>query len=605
MRDSSGAPHSGKVVPASTRLHLNAKLCQAQSNNVRLQSLGEQNSLSTYSRGRLTEHDPWKGKNLSLRDCSTVETDVLVIGSGAAGLRAAIAAREAGAQVIITAKAPAGRASCTIYSAGCIALPESSPEAHFRQSLKTGRCLNVQELLWILCEESTEAVHELSRFGAHLEYASGRARAKPHARPLGGLGLIDPLVTYARKIGVRFHAGGMVLALVPDETGAMAGAVSIDLPQGELVLYRAGAVILATGGAGALFPCNDNPSRITGDGYVLAYQAGARLQDLEFVQMYPLGIVEESFPTYLVELGWTDFCSVTNARGEPFFKNAMARLGVKNGHEAARYARDRLARVVGLEIFEGRGDRGAVLMDFSGVVEVECQRDPYLSFLLKKVLRRFPYRERPLHVAPVAHHTMGGVVVDQFGATHVAGLFAAGEVTGGIHGANRQAWNALADAIVFGRRAGKAAARQALKGSEGNFATEKLEQFEEVLHTLVNGKTQNGQFLREFRKKIRTAAQDLHVVRTVSGLRRAIQQFDALKQERLSASTPRQLVTCWELKNLLEIGTLIAHSALARKESRGAHYRLDFPEQNDSQWRRHIVCERRDCQMNLFIAPAR
>jgi succinate dehydrogenase/fumarate reductase flavoprotein subunit len=206
-----------------------------------------------------------------------------------------------------------------------------------------------------------------------------------------------------------------------------------------------------------LYQRNENPSRTNGDGYALANRVGASLIGMEFVQIYPLGIVEKGFPCIFIPNQWTDFCPVSNNHGEQFVLAVMARQRYEYGWEVNFPMRKLAARQIALEVHHGPGDQEAVLMDFSHIRTEHLAQNRNLRLYVAHLFRDFRYREQSLHVAPLAHHMMGGVQSDEQGITTVPGFFAAGEVTGGVHVANRRGENALTDIVVFGRRPGRAA----------------------------------------------------------------------------------------------------------------------------------------------------
>lgn len=513
---------------------------------------------------------------------TVLESDVLVIGSGGAGLRAAIAARECDADVLLVSKSPLGYATCTMYAGGGFAFAGGggmTEEEHFRATMETGRHLNDEKLVRILCREGREAVTELQRFGVQLQLRKIGAHTGPFNPPLrGGASITNRLSHYARKIGVRVHEGVMIVELLTDRDGRVVGAIGFDVGRGELFRYQAGALVLAVGGAGALYQRNDNPSRITGDGYALAHRAGARLIDMEFVQMYPLGIVEEGLPCTLIPVKWTDFCPLTNTQGEQFLQEEMARQGFDQGWQVNLYMRDLAARAIGLEIHEGRGDQEAVFMDFSNIRPEHLAESRTLCFFVEKLFRRFPYWERPLHVAPLAHHVMGGVQINEHGASNVPGLFAAGEVVGGIHGANRRGGNALTDIMVFGRRTGWAAAEWArtarVREPDDQIAT----QVADRLTRLLAPPAREAASVSELRQDLRAiTGQHLYVVRSAKGLRTALEQLERIKTSECAVRTSRELMSLLEVKNLVQVGQMVAQAALDRCESVGAHFRIDCP----------------------------
>jgi len=523
--------------------------------------------------------------------------DVLVIGSGAAGLRAVIAARERGAEVLLLSKSPLGSASCTMYSGGLFtfAVPGGlSVEEHYRNTLEAGRGLNDERLAFVLCQEGPEAVWELEeRFNVRFQPLPSGGTTAPFAAPVrGGTGIVQGMAAYAKRIGVQAQEGVMAAALLQDGHGAVAGVLGLMVGVGELVWYPAKAVVLATGGAGAIYLRTDNPRQITGDGYALAYRAGVPLMDMEFVQFYPTSLAEPGTPITTIPFSWTDLFPVTNARGQEFLRVLLDEHGL-TAREAGLRLRDLAARAIALEVQEGQGQAGAVRMDFSRVSPEQMERDPRLAFFVKKQISRLPFRERPLHVAPAVHHFMGGVTINEHGQTDLPGLFAAGEVCAGVHGANRHGGNALTDTIVFGRRAGEAAADWAQREGRAVPQPAEVAAARDKLCQWLGQRSQGDLTAKELREAVRVVAgEHLYVIRSAEGLKRILARLAELVEQKVYVATTRELVDVVEARNLLLVAKLVAQAALERQESRGAHFRLDYPQQDDLHWRRHIVLEK-------------
>lgn len=532
-----------------------------------------------------------------------VETDVLVIGSGAAGLRAAIAAHEVGVDVILVSKMPLGRNNCTEFAGGGFFFANNgvSKEEHFDRTISTGKRINDPALVRVLCEEAPQEVHRLPDFGVKIDFRHTGATTAPYSPShLGGASLTRPMVEYIQAQDIQTQDWVMILEVLKTQDDQVSGAIGLDVKNGELIHYRTKAVVLATGGVGEHFTLNDNPVGMTGDGYAIVYNAGADLIDMEFTQFYPLGFAEPGLPKRLLSLEIVDICPVINTEGKEFFKAKMNELGIKDGREANYVFRDLGARTVALEIYDGRGEDNAVLLDLSQPSD-EAQMPSKtlmasmsdLDYIKTKILRNIDVQQRKIHVAPIYHFHVGGVRIDEQGATKIPGLYAAGEITGGVHGANRHGGNALSEIIVFGKRAGEAAG---LYAKDTPVRESDLTPLTHIQKTLKDMKTEKPTKIspRELKNQI-CAINDqyVHIVRTETGLKIAINALDQLNISNLYVKTPKDMMRAFEALNLIFVSKLIATSALSRQESRGTHYRHDFPQEDDTNWLKHVVLQKR------------
>lgn len=525
---------------------------------------------------------------------------VIVVGAGGAGLIAAAEAARQGASVTVACKAPAGLASCTAYAGGGFTLGIGGvpPEKHRRRTADIGRGLNVPELLDALAHGAPEAVPALADCGVELRLGHGHASvsARGHGRLLGGTGLTLPLVEHCRRAGVtfddRFFATGLQLS--PDGR-RVSGLVGVDLHSGTAVACPAEAVVLATGGAGRVYGRTDNPARTTGDGYVLAYEAGLELLDMEFVQFYPLGVAEPRAPVWMIGLEITDQVALTNSEGVPFLERLLPQWGLKSGAQANLYARDRAARAVASEWAAGR----EVFLHLEKLSEEEWA-EPYFAQLRRLYPPGFDRASRPLRVAPVQHYFTGGVRIDAHARTAIPGLFACGEVTGGTDGASRIGGNALSQLAVFGATAGKEAAAFAAEAGPapegpaepaGGGLGEPAARLDRWRRRAGDAPGEEPAALR--REINRIADAHLGPLRDEQGLRVAAGALEALEDrlEHLVPPGPRDVLGALEVSNLVAVARMIAAAALVREESRGVHYRTDVPEE-DPSWLRHLAVVR-------------
>lgn len=505
--------------------------------------------------------------------------EVIVIGSGAAGLRAALSVRETGRSVCVVSKGRPGKSTCTGYSGGVMA-GSSGPDkrkVHLQRTLTAGRGLNDLTLAEILVEEAPLRINELREWGIHGDFLNGYLFAKGPA-PALGMEIIRCLLHRNKEVGTQF-----LNDLVVTDVTALHGAVGVkalDKSSGEQLALAAKAVVIAAGGAAALFLRHDNPKTILGDGYRLALEAGAELRDMEFVQFYPLCLAAPGAAPLVIPPRLADCGRLTNDDGEDILDKYRI-----TERPAGERARDLLSQALFREIYR-KGKR--VWLDLRNLTEEDWRADPFAMSLQRLLLKRHGAGSRPLQVAPAAHHSMGGVNMDTRGATSVPGLFAAGEACGGLHGANRMGGNALSETLVFGARAGNAAAAWAEGLPEADLRA--------VAKALAEdpSKWDCGSWLgAELKERLRKIMwEDGGIIREAGGLSRALAAVQEIEQE-ASASTSRPsgktLLDLIELRSALKVARIILEAADRRQESRGAHFREDFPDQDDEQWRGHLL----------------
>lgn len=509
----------------------------------------------------------------------SIQCDVLIIGSGAAGIRASISVCEAGLDVIVLSKAKPGKSTCTGLSGGQMAGSEdpSLSGAHLERTISAGRGINQADLVKILVHEAPTRLDELMEWDLQAERRYGYLFAKG-SPPLGGE-IVRCLLRKSLELGTRFIGGYTVSDLVIEDGGA--GVNAFSRHSNEWVRIGAKSIVLATGGAAALYSRHNNPKSIAGDGYRLAIESGVILQDLEFVQFFPLCIGEPGLPPVVIPPRIADCGRLLNTHGEEI----LEKYGI---HErpAGERARDTLSRALFKEISR---DGEAVFLDIRGVPDSIWHSDPFSASMRSIIGERFGALSRPVRVCPAAHHFMGGVKINESAETSIPGLFAAGEIVGGLHGANRMGGNALTEALVFGARAGWAAA---------DFASgfRKVLGTETSLSTLLNERLHKWKTLNCPAKVLREELQTLMweeggIIRNEGGLTRALQKLNRIQQDIFSPFSARDggnLPEIVELCSMTRTAGLILEAALRRKESRGAHYREDFPDQDDENWCGHL-----------------
>ncbi len=564
------------------------------------------------------------------------EYDVLVVGAGGAGLRAAIAAAEEGARTAVVCKSLLGKAHTVMAEGGIAAAlgtvdPDDNWRVHFRDTMRGGKLMNDWRMAMIHAQEAPERVLELERWGAVFDRTrDGRILQRPfgghrysrlaHVGDRTGLEMIRTLQQKAVALGIDVFMETTVSRILTD-AGRVAGAVAYRRESGELLVFRARAVVLATGGVGKCYKITSNSWEYTGDGHSLAYWAGADLMDMEFVQFHPTGMVwPPSVRGILVTEGVRGEGGVLlNNKGERFMFNYIPEYyraeTAESVDEADRWytdkrnnrrppellPRDVVARAINSEIKAGRGSpHGGVFLDIATRMGREqiLRKLPgmYEQFLR---LADVDITKEPMEVGPTMHYIMGGVRVDaETAATTVPGLYAAGEVAAGLHGANRLGGNSLSDLLVFGRRAGLHAARYAASLAQvPSISGDEIEEIANEMYAPFH--CADGENPFSIQKELQETMQDLvGIVRTGDELKEALRRIQALKERAQRVSVPgnQQYNPGWhlamDLRSLLTVAEGIALSALERKESRGAHTREDYPKEDPEQAKFNLVVRR-------------
>lgn len=513
----------------------------------------------------------------------THHADVWIVGSGAAGLSAAIAARSQGAEVAVIGKSAPGKGTCTTLAIGIFAGPWQglSADTYKRQTLAAGRGLNQVELVDVLAAEAPARFSDLIAWGMHSKSAKGSFMAVPDEdagdrAPVWGREIVRCLVARARELGVAFVNGLVVRAIEAGGDGVRLGAYAPR--RGAWLELRGGAAVLAAGGAGGLYLYHDNPQRIAGDAYALAFEAGAVVQDMEFVQFYPVAICEPGRAPFLIEPEGADLGRIRNDRGEDILdKYAITE------RPAASHARDSLCQALFDEI---EVERREVFLDLTGVSREAWCANPVSASKWAYLGRRFDAWNKPVRIAPVAHFVCGGATIDGHGATTVAGLYAAGEAAGGVHGANRMGGNALTETVVFGHRAGAAAARWAAGRDQGRALPRHTRPFIEA--AAGQPRAAADELKRDLRRAMWTYG---GIRRDGSGLESGLEKVRGIAAEADKChgiDDPRRLHKFLELQLAARAGELILEAAARRRESRGVHFRADFPQPDDANWRGHL-----------------
>jgi succinate dehydrogenase/fumarate reductase flavoprotein subunit len=533
----------------------------------------------------------------------SLTADVLVIGGGGAGLRAAIAARETGAEVFVVSKSRVGYGNNTFISKATFAAPEAGGDerdnasVHLEDTLRAGREINDVRLASIVAKGAAGQIPFLERCGARflkkgegLQFLHLPGHTYPrHVRGEGQTGgdFILPLLATAERMGVRILDRVFVSRLFTVD-GRFVGASGISA-KGGLLSFSAKSTVLATGGFGRIYRNTNNAAGITGDGHALAFRAGVPLKDMEFVQFYPtaLGPFGNRMILYEALVG-RGGAAVRNSEGE----DIASLYGMTDPVEMTR---DRMARALMQEILRGKGVKGGVFLDLTSV---PLKRHPHLKALLPDGAS---VGERRLIVRPTAHFCMGGVVIGAGGETQVPGLFAAGEVSAGVHGANRLGGNALSEVFVMGEAAGRAAAGSAFSEAASVIPQDQLNDERIRLSNLPAWDS-----LREAQALLKETMWNLGgIVRRAEGLSEALSILRGIREERgrRTASGPFEIIKTMETENMLLAGEMVLKAALAREESRGSHHREDFPNEDNERWRGNLVFQNRGGQMAMDFAP--
>jgi len=523
-----------------------------------------------------------------------VKADVLVVGGGLAALRAAYDALRAGAKVTVAVKGKAGRSGSSAMTSAGYSTPQSesdSAEAYFEDTMRGGRGINDPKLVRILAEEGPSRLSELVALGAPLGTDDrGAWRIIPsgdHSIPRTvsaanhtGRDFTEPLTAAVIQLGAEVLEMTAALEIVV-AGGRVAGAVLLDYERSEVVNVAAPSVILGTGGAGRLFAVTSNPNDATGDGYALALQAGAALRDMEFIQFYPWRCIIP-FEHNRMPIQPSTFVlggKLFNSDGERF----MLRY---DAERAEATTRDVAARGIYDQINGGKGIKGGVRLDVS-TLTLEQWRTSNPKPSRYFIERGLDFHEQEMILSPEAHFFMGGVAVDEWGESAVPGLYAVGEAAGGVHGANRLDSNAIPETQVFGARAGQSAAR-ARSRAGAPLPDAPGAAWERRLAEALSRPDDQGSDYASMRKDLQaTMWRSLGIVRTAEGMRQGLAEVEALG-ERLRGAVPagaRSLMLHATMASSLLVGRACLSAALAREESRGAHYRIDFPVQDDARWK--------------------
>jgi succinate dehydrogenase / fumarate reductase flavoprotein subunit len=550
----------------------------------------------------------------------TREHDVLIIGAGGAGLRAAIEALAQGVSVGVVCKSLLGKAH-TVMAEGGIAAAMCNVDTadgwkpHFKDTMFGGKYLNNWRMAQIHAQEAPDRVNELEQWGALfdrtdkgaiLQRAFGGHTYKRlcHVGDRTGLEMIRTLQDRGVQLGFDVYMECTITRLLTD-AGRVTGAFGYWRENGRLIVFKAKSIVIATGGIGKAWPVTSNSWEYTGDGMTLAYEAGAELMDMEFVQFHPTGMV---WPPGVQGLLVTEAVRgeggiLRNKLGERFMeKYDPKRLELST--------RDVVARSIYTEVKEGRGtEHGGAYLDISHKPAEYVKKKLPSMYHQFKELADVDITKGPMEVGPTCHYVMGGIRVEaETAQSTVPGLFAAGEAAAGLHGSNRLGGNSLSDLLVFGRRAGLAAAQHAKTVSSSNVSEAQIAQAErELLAPFSNPSTESPYAVH---RDLQAVMQSLvGIFRTEEDLKKAFAELEQLKSRAAKASVEgsRLFNPGWhlarDLKSMLTVSEAVALSALARTESRGAHSRIDYPKYDPVWAKKHNIIVNEGGKMTRRESP--
>jgi len=548
-------------------------------------------------------------------DYKTIMCDVLVVGAGGAGCRAAIEASNHNLDVIMLSKELLGKAHTAMAEGGYnVSLgnvdPDDDPETHFKDTIVGGNYLNDQKLAEILVRDAPQRIFDLEDMGAVFDrtpegkiaqrvFGKQSWRRTAYASDRTGSEIMVTLTEGIRKTAVRvFDEVFATRLLVKD--GKISGVCAVDLKYGDYLVFRAKSVVMATGGAGRIFSVTSNAQLDVGDGYGMAYETGCEMIDMEMIQFHPTGMVKpESAKGRLVtEAVRGEGGILLNSKGARFMNRYYPEVMELAG-------RDQVARSIMTEVLEGRGTPdGGVYLSISHLPH------SIIEFRLESMIEQFEdagvdIREEPMQVSPTAHHFMGGIKIDENSGTNIPGLFASGECTGGVHGGNRLGGNALADTQVFGALSGENAAKYAKETDNLGVNREEIKNEFERLEAML--KRKEGISPADARSELTELMwAKVQIFRKEDDMQYAVKELRRIEKEvvpKIKVDVPvKRFNPGWhqamEFVNMVTTARMVAEAAVMRKGSRGAHYRVD-DDPNDKGYYNIVIRKGKDGKMDL------
>ena len=581
---------------------------------------------------------------MDISEIQTIEHDVIVIGAGGAGLRAAIECSQQGLSTGLVCKSLLGKAH-TVMAEGGVAAALGNVDArdhwkiHFRDTMRGGKFLNVWRMAELHAQQAPDRVRELEEWGAVFDrtkdglisqrnFGGHRYPRLAHVGDRTGLEMIRTLQDHGIHQGIEVYMECTALDLLKDGD-KIAGLVAMWSETGKFIIFKTKAIILATGGAGKAWKITSNSWEYSGDGYALAYEAGAELMDLEFTQFHPTGMVwPPSVRGTLVTEGVRgDGGILKNNKGERFMFNYIperfASETADTEEEANRWlkgeegtrrppellTRDVVARAIMQEVKEGRGSpHDGAFLDIASRLPAEVIKKKLPSMYHQfKVLAELDITKEQMEVGPTLHYFMGGIRIDaDTQMSNVPGLFAAGECAGGMHGANRLGGNSLSDLLVFGKLAGVGVSNYTRSLSNSpSIDKEQAGKIIKAATDILNRESGKNPYLVHEDLQ-NTMQNNVGIVRTEENLKKGIEEIERLKKdyEEVKADGASQYNPGWHealsLRSLLITSEAVARAALMRQESRGAHTRLDYEGERD-EWLKYNVVTKKGSDGNMEV----
>lgn len=545
----------------------------------------------------------------------TIMCDVLVVGAGGAGCRAAIEASKYNLDVIMLSKELLGKAHTAMAEGGYnVSLgnvdPDDNPETHFKDTIVGGNYLNNQKLAEILVRDASERIFDLEEYGAVFDRTpEGKIAQRPfgkqswrrtaYASDRTGSEIMVTLTEAVRKTSIRVFDEVFATKILVEE-GRVAGVTAIDLKYGDYLVFRAKSVVMATGGAGRIYEVTSNAQLDVGDGYGMAYEAGCELIDMEMVQFHPTGMVkpESARGRLVTEAVRGEGGILLNSEGERFMNRYYPEVMELAG-------RDQVARSIMTEVLEGRGSPdGGVFLSIAHLPKT------IIEFRLESMIEQFEdagvdIRDEPMQVSPTAHHFMGGIKIDEESGTNIPGLYASGECTGGVHGGNRLGGNALADTQVYGALSGESAAKFAKKNTHTGINRDVIVKEFEKLEAMLERK--EGISPADARDELRKLMwEKVQIFRKEDEMQDAVKELVRIEKEvvpNIKVDVPvKRFNPGWhqaiEFEHMVMTARMVAEAAVMRKGSRGAHYRVDA-DPNDKGYYNIVIRKGEDGKMEL------